>query len=173
MAQIDRSFVDAIVNGPFVAARGAGFIPQPYMQLEEVLRDTGAERAADRVALARHRERLRWYWQDGQYARWTLNTVHFALTGFGTRPFWVLGWFAVLVALGTWIARRATAFASKHWTAAFWYSLENATPLISAATDHEGVTFGSPWRDSFFHFQKFGGFVLATILVGALTLLGG
>ena len=173
VAQIDRDFVDAIVGGPFVTAQGDGFVPQPYRQLEQVLRETGAERAADRVALARHKERMRWYWQDGQTLRWAGNWVHFALTGFGTRPFWVLGWFAGLVLLGAWIARGATSFAGRHWTAAFWYSLENATPLMSPTSDHEGVAFRNPWCDSFFHFQKFAGFVLATILVGALTLLGG
>ena len=54
-----------------------------------------------------------------------------------------------------------------------WYSLENTLPLIDTNERFKNVQHGRPWLDHFFHFQKAFGFVLATVLVAALTLLSG
>lgn len=55
----------------------------------------------------------------------------------------------------------------------FWYSLENALPLVELSERHKSIDHESQWVESWFHFQKVMGFVLATVLVGALSLLGG
>ena len=56
---------------------------------------------------------------------------------------------------------------------ALWYSLENAVPIIETNERFKRIKYRQPWLNHIFHLQKALGFVLATVLVGALTLLGG
>ena len=60
----------------------------------------------------------------------------------------------------------------RRW-AGLWYSLENVLPLIETNERFKEVVHDRPCLVHFFHFQKAFGFFLATILVGALTLLSG
>jgi len=55
---------------------------------------------------------------------------------------------------------------------AFWYSIEKALPLIGMNHAFQEAEHGHWGLASFFHFQKIAGFLLTTILVGALTWLG-
>jgi hypothetical protein len=84
-----------------------------------------------------------------------------------------LWWCAALVAVGVFVARLHGPLCRRGWTDCFWYSLENALPIVQPSRDHQKVVHDDPRLRNFFHFQKVAGFVLATILVGALTLLGG
>jgi len=52
-----------------------------------------------------------------------------------------------------------------------WYSLEIALPLVETSERFKSVERGRPRLNHSFRFQHFAGFVLATVLVGALTLL--
>ena len=156
--------------------------PQPYRQLAEVLRAQGAEAQADRVDFARlmHRRATRFgdavtTWDTMVAAfRWAVDTAALVFVGFGVYPGVALGWFAALVATGWAVARRSPDLAGQGTGKAFFYSLENALPLIDLTGDFADIRHaGAPRIAGFFHFQKVAGFVLATVLVGALTLLGG
>lgn len=91
--------------------------------------------------------------------------------GYGVYPFQALYWFILLVVLGGLLAQRSEQRSLRGWTG-LWYSLENALPLIDTTDRFKGVKHDRAWLTHFFHFQKAFGFVLATILVAALTLLG-
>lgn len=60
----------------------------------------------------------------------------------------------------------------QHFGQRFWYSLENALPLVPLKGSFRDVTHGSRNIDGLFHAQRVLGFVIATVLVGALTFLG-
>lgn len=148
-----------------------GYAPQPYMQLANVLRRMGAEAAADKVDYARmvHRmgTRENW-WQVG------LDFLSRYIVGFGIHPARALWWFLGLVGLGVIISYRVPAFSETGTATRFWYSLNNALPLVPLSKDLEELEGQEPgWVANFFTFQKIAGFALATVLVGALTLLGG
>ena len=156
--------------------------PQPYRQLTGVLRAQGAEAQADRVDFARlmHRRATRFggavtRWDTMVAAfRWGVDTLALVFVGFGVYPGVALGWFAALVAAGWAVARRSPELAGHGAGKAFFYSLENALPLIDLTGDFADIRHaGAPRIAAFFHAQKVLGFVLATVLVGALTLLGG
>lgn len=154
--------------------QAVGFIPQPFRQLEQTLRSMGAEEEADQVQVAGHVHQINAYSADlAGWFKTVAGLVWWALVGFGAYPFRVLWWFAGLVGLGVIVARWNVPLRERGWTDCFWYSLENAFPLLQPSTEHQKVVHDHPVLQNFFHFQKVAGFVLATILVGALTLLGG
>ncbi|MGR3269744.1 hypothetical protein [Thalassococcus profundi] len=173
LSAIGDGFVETLLQGPLVKAQNNDFVPQPYMQLESVLRDMGADRAADSIALARNDRRTDWHAEQGNYWAWTAERFWSALTGYGYRPFRILWWFAALVLVGALVARRSNAFRNRPRVDSLWYSMENAMPVIQLSGDHRSISHPNVWIDSFFHIQKLLGFVLATVLIGALTLLGG
>ncbi len=154
--------------------QAAGFIPQPFRQLEETLRSMGADSEADEVQVAGHVHQIKAYSADlSGWLKTLAGVIWWALVGFGAYPFRVLWWFAALVGLGVLVSRWSPILRDKGWTDCFWYSLENAFPLLQPSSEHQKVIHDHPFLQNFFHFQKVAGFVLATILVGALTLLGG
>lgn len=53
--------------------------------------------------------------------------------------------------------------------ACFWYSLENAVPLINPSEDHKSWFHTSPGVKAFFHFQKIAGFLLISIMVASIS----
>ncbi len=153
--------------------QAAGHAPQPYFQMESVLRTMGAEPAADEVAYARHLHRMDHYGNTLQdWVAWAREWVWRLLVGFGVYPFRLLWWFTALVVLGTILGRRTSDLCSQGWSGCFWYSLENAFPLMEPGRRNRDLFHDHPAVRSFFHFQKIAGFVLGTILVGTLTLLG-
>lgn len=149
---------------------GLGYVPQPFRQLETVLEELGAEMAAARVAYARHLHRMET--RQGQPFVSLGEWLWMAVVGFGVYPFRLLWWFGALVLAGAVIARRSIMLRDESLTDCFWYSLENAIPLMDPHPRHGEITHVRPLTRSFFHFQRIAGFVLATILVGALTVLG-
>ena len=74
--------------------------------------------------------------------------------------------------LGAALAQLSATTSVRRWMG-LWYSLDNALPLIQTTERFRNVEHGRPWLDHFFQFQKVFGFVLATVLVAALALLGG
>ncbi|MEO0683123.1 MAG: hypothetical protein AAF192_22275, partial [Pseudomonadota bacterium] len=145
--------------------------PQPYEQLARALEAAGAERVAEQVRFEK--------WEHKRavgglpFAERTGLFLRRWLVAHGTLPFLPLAYFGVLVLAGI-----GAAFGSRDPRLAglgpkVWYSLENALPLVELKEAHKQVEHGRDGVEGFFHFQKVAGFALATILVGALTLLGG
>ncbi len=158
-----------------------GYTPQPYRALQNALENLGAEAAGREVAYARlkHRAQTRlsvsptehfglWLYQFSGliWDRFLQVTV-----GFGVYPQYALIWFVGLVSAGTLIARRSEKICSSGKMDCFWYSLENAIPLIEPSEDHK-IQHAEKRIRSFFHFQKVAGFVLASVLIGTLSLSG-
>jgi hypothetical protein len=149
--------------------------PQPYEQLARVLEAEGMDDKAREVryAKSRHRDAITaasssWpeVWLFRPASRWFI--------GNGVYPFRAVLWFLGLVLLGwvmAWFSRDRACLAGP--VDRLWYSLENALPLMELAEKHKRVVHGRAWLEAFFHFQKVAGFVLATLLVGALTVLAG
>jgi hypothetical protein len=52
----------------------------------------------------------------------------------------------------------------------FWYSLENAIPLINPSEDHKKWLHKDDFARTFFHLQKIAGFVLISIFIASLSL---
>ena len=134
---------------------------------QRVLEGMGAQRAAKsvRYGMFEHRRSQ----SDGW--RWALDGAFKWMVGYGVYPFRLLAWFGGLVALGWLVAFAAPALSGYSPLKRFWYSLENALPLVSLSNDmadveHRGFVM------HFFHVQKILGFLFGTILVGALSLLG-
>jgi hypothetical protein len=151
---------------------GSHYDPQPYEQLAKVLNVAGATDKAKAIHYAKflhridHDSTLEWWeqaWLSAQ--RWVV--------GFGVYPHRVLFWFGGLVALGAILACFSRDKAVRRFPYPLWYSMENALPLVDIHPSFHDTKQGNRWLDSFFHIQKVLGFLLATILVGALTLLGG
>jgi hypothetical protein len=169
-------WVEAATDSTGPSARHA---PQPYFQLESVLRDMGAARSADRVAYARHLDRLGNY-GPGLRDRiaWTGEQIWRFMVGFGVYPFRLLWWIGGLMLAGTVVASLTQPLRVAGWRDyrrlldCFWYSVENTLPLVERSGDNRGIVHDHWATRSAFHFQKIAGFVLATILVGALTLVG-
>jgi len=169
-----------VENSSDSTGQGARYAPQPYFQLESVLREMGAARSADRVAYARHLDRM-----DGHGTglrdriSWAGEQLWRVMVGFGVYPFRLLWWIGGLMLAGTVMASLTQPFRVKDWRDfrglmdCFWYSVENTLPLIERSADNRSVVHDHWATRSAFHFQKIAGFVLATILVGALTLVGG
>ncbi len=183
LAQVDIGpMIDWVSNARLSQAPGkTGYTPQPYHALQSALDKMGADSAARQVAYARlnHRaetrisaslrqEPRRWFNQmlGMIWDRFLQVTV-----GFGVYPQYALIWFILLVGVGTILARRSEQFTQRGGMDCFWYSLENAIPLIEPS-DYHKVEHASSRIRSFFHFQKVSGFVLATVLIGAVTLGG-
>lgn len=146
--------------------------PGPYEQLAAVLDREGLGAKANAVRFAKFARRsaappdgTSW-WSRNLF--WPLS--HWLL-GYGVYPFWLLGWFAGLVALGVVVSRLTVDERLDSLNERFWYSLENALPLVELKQAHKEIQHGSTGVEFFFHAQKVLGFLFATLLVGALSLL--
>jgi hypothetical protein len=160
------------VYDDYVSAGDDGYDPQPFEQLAGALAHAGmtAKARAVRYAKFRYRDQAHHgpWWET-----WILWPLSRFVTGYGVYPFWALFWFAGLVATGFFVAHFSHARLLQPRYRKFWYSLENALPLVEFSAQHNSVEHGREWVESWFHFQKAMGFVLATVLIGALSLLAG
>lgn len=143
--------------------------PGPFAKLALVLDEGGALDAARDVRYGQrvHRHKTR----DTTWAI-IVDWASWALMGYGIYPFVLLIWFAGLVFLGWALGLSAPALSRLGALDRVWYSLENALPLVSLSEDLARIHHDT-WHRHFFHAQKVLGFALATVLVGALSLLGG
>jgi cytoskeletal protein CcmA (bactofilin family) len=145
--------------------------PHPYTQLAEALDRAGAAAIADQVRYARFEHKRRA--GNTPLREKIVLEIGKYLVGYGVFPFRALYWFAGLVVCGVLIASLSRSPALRGSGAKFWYSLENALPLMELAESHKNLNHDNGFVTGFFHAQKVLGFVLATILIGALSLLGG
>lgn len=183
-AQIDEDALIAWLQGARLEGM-TGYRPQPYRAMENALREMGAEQAANEVAYARliHRTDTRvsadfqtqfetWV---GQVATKGFDRFLQFTVGFGVYPQRAFYWFLFFVLIGTILARPCSSLckggaAKATWGDSFFYSLENAIPLMEPSTDYAKVEHDTWAVRMFFNAQKVLGFVLATVLVGALTI---
>lgn len=164
-----------------------GYRPQPYLALESALSGMGAEAAAKEVAYARLRHRTatrvsaNWWTEFETWVGQILTSVFDRFlqftVGFGLYPQRAFYWFLGLVVVGTFLARpsqslRKQSASRATWGDSFFYSLENAIPLMEPSTDYAKVEHDKFGVRMFFNAQKVLGFVLASVLIGALTLGG-
>ncbi len=150
---------------------GDNYDPQPYTQLALALEAAGATDKARAIRYAKFKHK-----HDSDEGVNLFGQATYMLDryiwGHRLYPFWVLGWFGVLVGLG-WICTLRSKDPSVRRLMGLWYSIENALPLIGMNERFRSVSHGRPWLAHVFHAQKVLGFVLATIFVGALTVLNG
>lgn len=150
---------------------GKFYDPQPYSQLVNVLKAAGASRKAKEIRYAKFKSKSNLD-TPMNVNEHVVDTIARFSIGYGVYPFWILYWFFGLVALGGWLAQYSKDSSIRR-AMGLWYSLENALPLVETNDRFKNVKHCRPILVHFFHFQKAVGFVIATVLVGALTLLGG
>jgi cytoskeletal protein CcmA (bactofilin family) len=148
----------------------ARYTPQPYSQLAEALGRNGSIMKSKKVILERGKHQRRAE-DTPMFNKIGLVLVQ-GLVGFGAYPFRVLYWFAALVIVGVWVASRGTSPELHRFGQWFWYSLENALPLVPLKGTFRDIEHDNGYVDGFFHAQRVLGFILATVLVGALAFLG-
>ena len=150
---------------------GTHYDPQPYEQLARVLEESGAVEKAKAIRYAKFEHKRQHDPLMSESESIWLEAQRL-LVGYGVYPFRVLYWFGGLVGIGGLLAFLSADRNVRHFPNPLWYSLENALPLIDLNHAFNSADHGNRWLSSFFHLQKIAGFLFATILVGALTLLG-
>ena len=144
--------------------------PQPYTQLAQVLLSAGKTEKAKAIRYAGFEYKYDFDTTVSLWDRiWLIISKCFL--GYGEYPFRVLYWFIGLVATGALLARWSKQRTVRGFMG-LWYSLENALPLIEMNERFKKVDHGRSWLTHFFCFHKAFGFILATVLVAALSLLG-
>lgn len=151
----------------------ARYDPQPYQQLAAVLEAQGApDRAREiRFAMYDHRRLA----ANTTRTDRALLSIYKATLGYGLYPFRLLYFFGILVTLGWIVGLLSKDTALQGPVFRFWYSLQNSLPLFELRgtfkTVNHGSDGGAKFVEGWFHFQRILGFIMASILVGALTLL--
>jgi hypothetical protein len=103
-------------------------------------RESRAEAAADEVDFARFVHRME---TRDSTLRWVLDFFMKWTAGFGLYPLRALGWFALLVAVGTLVARKSKDLQQKDLVTQFVYSLENSLPLFDLSQGFEDAHVGA------------------------------
>lgn len=145
------------------------FDRQPYLAMERAFLESGRTFNAKAINMVMHYDLiLSQSWFMLPFA--VIYGVGYGLTtGFGNLPALALFWFMVLVLVGERRCRKIPDERISTFSDRFWYSMENALPLIDISHEHRAIAL--PREGSwFFYFQKIVGFVLVTIFVGVLTL---
>ena len=150
---------------------GQIYDPQPYTQLAQTLEAVGSIDKAKAIRYAKFEHRRSHDTSVSFFPRLWLWAER-SLIGYGVYPFRALYWFVGVVLLGGVFVQFSQQPSVRRWMG-LWYSLENALPLVATTERFKNVEHGKPLLTHFFHFQRAFGFFLATILVGALTLLSG
>jgi hypothetical protein len=122
------------------------FSPQPYEQLAKVLRESGHDRDAKEILIAKERDRTRWGNLSNftKFKRWWLRWV----IAYGYQPFRALWWMLGIVLLGTFIFHSTSASISRVDSNttfppfnAFMYSLDTFLPIIDFHQDSEWLPY--------------------------------
>lgn len=146
------------------------FDPRPYEQLAKVYRNNGNYDLEKET-----RSSMYWhYWDEGEikfFDRFSF-IVGYLLVDHGIRPFRSMYWIIALIISGWafYVWRGMSAISGV--TEKFWFSLENSIPLISISYRYSEISEEDEIVRGVIHLQKILGFLIATVLVGALTILG-
>lgn len=156
-------------RGPDGAPHDASYNPQPYEQLQAALiREGRFEKArAIKYAQFEHYRRAQTTPELRKYGMLVLKY----LAGYGVYPVLAVFWFAGLVLLGALVGHFSPGLAGCTSAEVFWYSFDNALPLVELSENNKRVVHERDWVTTFFHGQRIFGLVLATALIGAVSLL--
>ena len=147
------------------------YSPQSYATLSDRLLALGSDDRAKAVTYAKY-EQKRTAMDTGFWESFWLQWRRLFI-GHGVYPFLTLVWAAIFLGAGWFIANQFSLNrALNSMGGSFWYSFGKTLPLIELHEDHKKVDHGKGWVNGYFYFQIAVCFVLATVLVGALTLLG-
>jgi len=148
--------------------------PQPYEQLAAVLAQAGMTDKANLIRYEKFRHRDGATFEDSSWLQnYLFRPALRFIVGYGIYVGWALFWFVGLVSVGFVVAFFSKSHVIESVYQKAWYSLEAALPLVEFSEAHKSIAHGD-WRvESYFPMQKVLGFLLATVLVGALTLLPG
>ncbi len=146
--------------------------PHPFEQLAAALDLAGMQSKARSVRFAKYvyRDEVQ---PVGWYRQYLLHPLARVSIGYGVYPFWALAWWVALVLIGFAVSHASQNAVIRTRRRKFWYSLERALPLIELSQTHRKIRHRNRWLDSYFNLHTVGGFVLATLLIGALSFLPG
>ncbi len=151
------------------AAHDAAYNPQPYEQLQDALIRDGRLDKALAIKYARY-EHYRRAATTPELRRYGMTVLKY-LAGYGVYPAIALIWFAALVVVGFLAAYFSPGLAGRSGTERFWYSFDNALPLLELSEHNKLVRHERGWVTSLFALQRVFGLVLATALIGAVSIL--
>lgn len=171
--------------------------PDPYVHLVGILHRSGHEDKAKAISYAKY-ERLNrvasfpriqspnggaaeyaaWYSEEALTWTWQRIGWFFSrnVVGYGVYPFRALWWFAGIVLLGfmvTYIGNEKNCKTSVPLYGVidcFWFSLENTMPLVQLSERYKNFEPSNTWIIFILRCQKILGFVIASYLIGVLTL---
>ena len=148
---------------------------QPYEQAISYLEGQGEGMKANQLRFWKNWHRTKAQFASGWSAPLGVaSLVWLGLTIYGIVPAVAFLWFVLLVLWGMRLARQSAGFAGEAKQSRsdrFWYSLENALPLLELSETHKKISHDNRSVEQKFHLQKILGFVLASVLVGALALI--
>lgn len=92
-------------------------------------------------------------------------TATWVLNGYGYRPLWALGWFAMLILIGTLLFRYRTPEGANHsvWFATE-YTFDTLLPAVNLCKDFESIKIDGPIRYYFIALKVLGYVFVATLL---------
>ena len=143
--------------------------PQPYEQLAAVLRAGGqAEKANDILFASRSRFRD----ADSTPLLTKLGLwFQYYLIGYGYRNLHAIGWFALLLGVGTVLSRGSTFRLNRPMSVVqrFCYCVDKAIPFIGLDKRHDYVMHPGLRVSIYFYVHRLIGFALATFLIAGLS----
>ena len=146
--------------------------PQPFQQLADTLRQAGYEEKAKAIMVAaknHHRDlsetpsrvKLQLWFQ------WLIFTYGYGVS----HPVIGLG---ILLLLGVWATGQRDGLLKRtSWGKRFWYSLDQAIPLLSLNERHKKVNLTGWVRGCFYAHQLIGFFFLSLLIAGLTGLTQG
>jgi len=148
-----------------------GYSRQPYRQVETILRSMGRDRQADAIAMM---SKDRQYDQRNEVVQ-VAGELHKWTVGYGYSPERIIPWALAFVFLGgiiaNWLPKTVTGKVSSR----FILSAQHLIPLINFGKTYADADVTGreirPWVRGYFYFHSFVGYVLAGLLVAALTRL--
>jgi len=143
------------------------YLPQPFQQLAESLRQHGFPEKANAVMIAAINHR-----RDAATTPLTTRALlwgGWATIGYGYENWRSLIWLTALVAFGTWAAGRGKGVLGRATLGQrFWYSVDQLIPLLELNRRHKSFN-PTGWVRGYFYLHHIFGFILASLLVAGLT----
>ena len=144
------------------------FSAQPYLHLEQTLRDAGERDVADAIAI----QRIDREWRNLSILSKGIRLLYRITVGYGYKPQWAVYWVALLLIVGWVTAQLQPEFRVQHRIrSSLLFSIDHVVPLITFRKANADADLGkmAPWSRRTFCVLKAAGYVLGAFLVAALT----